>query len=81
MPANRPTLWLGRPVPRRAAPGEPETQGCLVLALGLVGTIIAAWFTHVVLCLQTGAWGFLIAGALCFPVAIVHGIGHWFGAW
>ena len=27
------------------------------------------------------AWGFLIAGAIFFPVAIVHGVGIWFGFW
>ena len=40
----------------------------------------AAWLTHVVVCFHAGLWGFLIAGALFFPVAIVHGIGLWFGA-
>lgn len=40
-----------------------------------------AWITHVAACFVTGAWGFLIAGALFFPIAIVHGIGIWFGAW
>lgn len=43
--------------------------------------LIAAWFTHVVTCFQDGNWGFLVAGALMFPIAIVHGIGIWFGAW
>lgn len=42
---------------------------------------IAAWLTHIIACLATGAWGFLIAGALFFPVAIIHGVGIWFGAW
>jgi hypothetical protein len=49
------------------------------LAVALV--LIAAWFTHVITCLNDGAWGFLIAGALFFPIAIVHGIGIWFGVW
>lgn len=40
----------------------------------------AAWFTHVFTCLSDQAWGFLIAGAIVFPIAIVHGIGIWFGA-
>ena len=26
-----------------------------------------AWLTHVFTCFATGAWGFLIAGALFFP--------------
>lgn len=40
----------------------------------------AAWITHIVFCLSTGAWGFLIAGALLFPIAVIHGMLVWFGA-
>lgn len=40
---------------------------------------VAAWFTHVVVCLAAGKWGFLIAGAIMFPIAIVHGVMIWFG--
>ena len=42
---------------------------------------VAAWITHVISCLANGEWGFLIAGALAFPIAIIHGIGTWFGFW
>lgn len=42
--------------------------------------MLAAWVTHVVVCLKAAAWGFLIAGAIFFPIAIVHGIGIWLGA-
>jgi len=42
---------------------------------------ILAWFTHVIVCLKAASWGFLIAGALVFPVAVIHGTGVWFGAW
>ena len=41
----------------------------------------ASWFTHVIVCLNAGKWGFLIAGALLVPIAFVHGTGVWFGAW
>ena len=41
----------------------------------------AAWVTHIVTCLTFGKWGFLIAGALFFPIGIIHGFGVWFGAW
>ena len=41
----------------------------------------AAWLTHVIDCLANGQWGFLVAGAIFFPIAIVHGIGIWFGFW
>ena len=41
---------------------------------------IAAWLTHVIICLAAGAWGYLIAGALLFPIAVIHGIMLWFWA-
>jgi hypothetical protein len=44
-------------------------------------TCVAAWLTHLTTCFTDERWGFLIAGAIFFPVAIVHGIGIWFGAW
>ncbi len=42
--------------------------------------LFASWVTHIVHCLGTGEWGFLIAGALFFPIAMIHGFGLWFGA-
>ena len=41
----------------------------------------AAWFQHLYTCFTEEAWGFLIAGAIFFPVAIVHGVGIWLGFW
>lgn len=49
--------------------------------LALAGVSFAGWITHVILCIQTGNWGFLIAGAIAAPIGVIHGIGHWFGAW
>lgn len=40
-----------------------------------------AWLTHVIVCIKAGLWLFLIAGAIMFPIGVVHGIGIWFGAW
>ena len=48
--------------------------GCLVIAS------IAAWLTHIVTCLAYGLWGFLIAGAIAFPIGIIHGVMIWMGA-
>jgi hypothetical protein len=48
--------------------------------LGLIATMIAAWVTHVVVCIKTASWALLFIGAIIFPVGIVHGIGYWFGA-
>lgn len=50
----------------------------LIAVVVIVGAVVA-WFTHVFVCLSTAAWGFLIAGALFFPVGIIHGIGLWLG--
>ena len=38
----------------------------------------AAWFTHIYHCFVEEAWGFLIAGAILFPIAVCHGIYLWF---
>lgn len=41
--------------------------------------VASAWITHVVTCLSAGSWGFLVAGALLVPIALVHGVGIWLG--
>lgn len=51
------------------------------IGIGFALTFFVAWLTHVVVCLKTASWGFLIAGAIFFPVGIIHGVGSWFGAW
>jgi hypothetical protein len=53
--------------------------GASFIALSLIS--LGAWGTHVITCFQDDRWGFLIAGALAAPVAVVHGVGIWFGAW
>lgn len=45
----------------------------------LIAWVVLSWFTHVITCLKTASWGFLIAGALFFPVGCIHGTGIWFG--
>jgi hypothetical protein len=51
------------------------------LVIALLAILAGSWLTHIIVCIAQGAWGFLIAGALFFPVAWIHGIGVWFGAW
>lgn len=58
---------------------DAEDIGVLFV-IGFFLTLIAAWFTHIIVCLSTAAWGFLIAGAFFFPIGIIHGVGLWFGA-
>ncbi len=50
-----------------------------LMGIGLAIWIAAAWITHVVVCLKTASWGFLIAGAIMFPIAWIHGTGIWLG--
>lgn len=52
-----------------------------VAGIGIGLWLIASWLTHVIVCFKTASWGFLVAGAIFFPVAAVHGTGIWFGAW
>lgn len=43
--------------------------------------IVAAWLTHLATCFKHEQLGFLIAGALFFPIGIIHGVGVWLGLW
>jgi hypothetical protein len=52
-----------------------------LIGLSIIFWVIASWITHVVTCLAAAKWGFLIAGAIMFPVAVIHGTGIWFNAW
>lgn len=52
-----------------------------IFAIAVFLAMVASWFTHIYRCFTEEQWGFLVAGALMFPIAIVHGIGIWFGAW
>ena len=60
---------------RDSQKGSAEGGGIIIFIV-----CVAAWFTHIIHCLSEEAWGFLIAGAIMFPIAIIHGIGLWFGA-
>lgn len=57
-----------------------STAGVLV-GLVIGAWILSAWITHLVVCFQTEKWGFLVAGAVFFPIGIVHGTGIWFHWW
>lgn len=53
----------------------------IIIYIALVIASGAGWITHLIECFSDGRWGFLIAGAIFFPIAVVHGWGIWFGAW
>ena len=52
-----------------------------IIGVALFLWALTAWLTHVIVCLKASSWGFLIAGAIMAPVAVVHGTGIWFGVW
>lgn len=54
--------------------------GCL-FSLALAGASLAGWANHLYICFTEGRWGFLIAGAIFFPIGVVHGWGRFFGWW
>lgn len=49
--------------------------------IGMLLASIGGWITHLVICFTEGEWGFLIGGAIFFPIAVIHGWGRWFGLW
>jgi hypothetical protein len=50
-----------------------------VTVLGLILGALGAWLTHIVVCIQTGAYLLLIAGAIVAPVGMIHGVMIWCG--
>lgn len=61
-----------------------DNKGCAALSLAAIVAFIvcfAGWVTHIIVCLKTAAWGFLIAGAIFAPIGVIHGIGLWFNVW
>lgn len=50
-------------------------------AIALWATVIAAWVTHVVICIQSASWVLLAFGCIVAPVGVIHGAGAWFGVW
>lgn len=46
---------------------------------GLIGiACFIAWLTHIFTCFAQAMWGFLLAGAIFFPIGILHGFYLWF---
>lgn len=56
---------------------DATTIGCTLFML-VMG---AAWATHVIVTIVRHEWLLLIAGAVAFPVGIIHGFGIWLGIW
>jgi hypothetical protein len=44
----------------------------------VLGICFIAWLTHIFTCFSYAMWGFLVAGAIFFPIGILHGFYLWF---
>ena len=68
-------------VRRRNSGGEVAFGlGCILQFVFFV-VCVGGWFQHLYTCFNQHLYGFLIAGAIFFPIAIIHGWGIWFGWW
>lgn len=62
---------------RRRSAGTAEASiGCSIF-LGLFLLPAFAWLTHIVTCFKDENYLLLIAGALVFPIGILHGLWVW----
>lgn len=50
-----------------------------LIYLAFIITSVAAWITSIVNCLSNGKWILLLVDILAASVAVIHGIGLWFG--
>jgi hypothetical protein len=62
--------------------GDRFASGLGCFLYGVFGLLcLGGWLTHLAVCFQEHYYGFLIAGAIFFPIAIIHGWGIWLGFW
>ncbi|MCW0236717.1 MAG: hypothetical protein OJJ21_24190 [Ferrovibrio sp.] len=52
-----------------------------IAAVIVFGLSFAGWVQHLYTCFTQNEWGFLIAGAIFFPIGVIHGWGIWLGIW
>lgn len=50
-----------------------------ILVISMIVGSMVGWITHIVISIQTSLWILLLAGALFFPIGIIHGLGYWLG--
>lgn len=51
----------------------------ILVGVSSLVAVIAAWITHVIVCIKASAWILLLFGCIVAPVGVIHGIGVWFG--
>lgn len=55
------------------------TFSAVIGGFGALFTVLAAWVTHVVVCIKTTSWILLVFGIVVPPIGFIHGVGSWFG--
>lgn len=56
--------------------------GAFLLAMSAISLLlatVAAWITHVIVCIHQAAWVLLAFGCVVVPVGVIHGVGVWLG--
>lgn len=53
--------------------------GCGLAFFALWIAAIAAWITHVIVCIKSASWILLLFGCIVAPVGVIHGFGVWLG--
>lgn len=77
---KQPDMFVFRHTPtRRWLPGTYGYIAGGFATLALLMATVAAWITHVVVCIKASAWILLAFGCIVVPVGVVHGIGVWLG--
>jgi hypothetical protein len=51
----------------------------VIAAVAFALSLVAAWVTHVIVCIQGSEWILLLFGCIVAPVGVVHGYGVWLG--
>lgn len=54
---------------------------CIITYFAAIVSLPLAWLTHVIMSIMNEQWLLLIAGAIMFPIGILHGYGIWLGVW
>jgi hypothetical protein len=68
-----------RQASRTSSTAEQSMTSALLIGIAFVLTSLAAWVTHVIVCIKASAWVLLAFGCIVAPVGVIHGIGVWFG--
>lgn len=59
--------------------GDFLRGGCALAFFAVWAACIAAWVTHVIVCIKASAWVLLLFGCIVVPVGVIHGFGVWLG--